>query len=122
MPFKSIDIAYLAGLYEGEGTLHVARYYWVNGEKRLRKTPQPKMRITMTDKEPLERVQKTIGGRINGPYQYKKGPESVEHYKQFWILEFDSPGFVREICSSIKKYLSPRRLSQLQEVYDSIQK
>jgi len=119
MPFKSEDIAYFAGLFEGEGTVFIAKYYWLkDGKKRIRKTPQMKLRISMTDKEPLLRVQLSIGGRINGPYQYKKCKNSLEKYKQFWVLDFDSPLLVKEIIKNIAVYMSPRRLKQLN--YESI--
>lgn len=109
MPFKSEDIAYFCGLFEGEGTVAVARFYWLkDGKKRIRKTPQKKIRIAMTDKEPLLRVQLTIGGRINGPYKYKN-----DNFKQFWTFDIDSPILIKEIIPLMLPYLSPRRINQL---------
>jgi hypothetical protein len=117
MPFKSSDIAYFAGLFEGEGTVFTNKFYWnKDGVKHVRKSPQTKIRIAMTDKEPLERIVNTIGGRINGPYRYGK-----ENYKPFWILDIDSPTLVRELANLMAEYLSPRRKEQLEGgLYHSI--
>lgn len=110
MPFKSEDIAYFAGLFEGEGTVRVDGFYWVKGQRRIRRTPQVKIRIGMTDIEPLERVQQTIGGRINGPYQDKG-----HQWKPYYLLDIDSPKLMRELVPAIWPLLSPRRRAQFGE-------
>ena len=114
MPFKSgAECAYVAGLFEGEGTFHVARFYYIHGEKRPRRTPQFHLRIAMSDKEPLERVAAYLkGGYINGPYRYGKA-----HFKQYWTLSIDSPPLVRAVIRAMWSYLSPRRQKQLEVGY-----
>lgn len=110
MPFKSTDVAYLAGLYEGEGTVRVDRSFWTRQcVRRTRLTPQIKLRIGMTDREPLERLLATIGGRINGPYV------AEAKHKPWWIWDLDSPPLVRVVVTAIYPLLSPRRQRQLDE-------
>src|SRR3990167_5406713 len=56
-----IEIAWAAGLFEGEGCISVHR------SKGRR--PQPKLNIAMTDLEPMERFAKALGvGNVTGPY------------------------------------------------------
>jgi hypothetical protein len=130
MPFRSEDIAYFAVLFEGEGTVRTDRFYWDrNHNKKIRKTPQIKLRIAMTDYEPLLKLKLTLGGRINGPYQSilfslpgfvsnpnKKGNKLIENYKKYWTFDIDSPKLLKSIVPLIRPYLSPRRQKQLQEV------
>lgn len=113
MPFKSEDVAYAAGLFEGEGSVTVARsFYTRRGEKRTRKTPQVKLRVAMTDKEPVERFATIFGGRVNGPYKYQKS-----HYKQYWVADIDSPPKVKLAIEAMLPFLSPRRRGQLEVLY-----
>lgn len=116
MPFKSeADCAYFAGLFEGEGTICTGRFYYLDGQKKQRITPQIKLRIGMTDREPLERAARYLGGgRLAGPY----GPYRKDSDKIFWILDIDSPPLVRATVRAIWDYLSPRRQAQLSEVLD----
>lgn len=107
---KSIGIAYFAGLFEGEGTIRTDRYYWYKGKKKERKTHQIKLRIQMTDLEPLMRAQSIMGGRIQGPYHYKK-----ENHKKYWAYDIDGNKNVKMVCGLIWGYLSPRRQEQLKE-------
>lgn len=102
------DVAYLAGLFEGEGTVYTELHYW-NGrhERRLRLTPQFKLRINMTDLEPLQRVQVAFGGRMHGPYRY--GPA---HHKPKWIWDADGK-LAHTIAAAIYPMLSPRRQAQI---------
>ena len=112
MPFEDNMIAYGAALFEGEGTIQVNRYHYANdGIKKVRETPQVKIRINMTDLEPLQCMLDNFGGRINGPYKYKYNK------KQFWVWDLDSPRIVANFLDAIADYLSPRRLEQIEAAY-----
>jgi len=113
--YKPEDVAYLAGLYEGEGTFWLERFYWVKGEKRVRQTPQPRLRIVMTDVEPLERIHLTFGGNLHGPYRNGK-----DEYKRVYIWSVQSQVKVKELKELMWPWLSPRRRKQL-EMYHAFQ-
>jgi len=108
VPYKLEDIAYLAGLYEAEGSFCVIRFYWEKGEKHPRQTPQPKIKIKMTDVEPLERLQSVFGGNLQGPY--KNGRD--ERRKPYYDWNLQSPPKVKELIELMWDWLSPRRRRQ----------
>jgi hypothetical protein len=107
MPFKSEDIAYFAGLFEGEGTVVIYKWYYKDGKRFPRTTPQMMIRIAMTDIEPLERIVKTIGGYLNGPYMNTKST------KPFICLSIDNHELLQELIPLVTPFLSPRRSKQL---------
>jgi hypothetical protein len=107
---SQINTAYCAGLFEGEGSVHVVDYYYANGEKRARKTPQIKIQMSMTDLEPLERFQGTFGGRIQGPYMPRLAT------KPQWMVVIDSPTQAIKTLRAMYPFLSPRRQSKVDEV------
>ena len=100
-----VDIAYFAGLFEGEGSVRKPNKATTWGAWQIA--------IAMTDKEPLERVSKIFGGTVKGPYNHKapEGKVYKPHYR--WYLH----GYrtVKEIYDLIKSFLSPRRISQFEE-------
>jgi hypothetical protein len=66
-PLTDVEVAWIAGLLEGEG--HFA----------------PKaIIVNMTDRDVLERLAALTGGRLNGPYTYKNRPTSKPYYR-VWI-------------------------------------
>jgi len=105
--YKPEDVAYLAGLFEAEGNFYERHFYWRNGEKRLYKTPQPRIRINMTNVEPLQRLRATFGGRLYGPYKNGK-----ECYKPIFNWNVASLPEVRELIELMWGWLSPRRQRQ----------
>lgn len=107
---SKVEIAYCAGLFEGEGSVHAVDYYYAKGEKRPRKTPQIKIQISMTDREPLERFQATFGGRIHGPYMPRLAT------KPQWAFMIDSPPLARKALRAMYPFLSPRRQQKIDEV------
>lgn len=92
-----IDIAWAAGIYEGEGS--VAFYG--------RKEPG-RSRIIVVQKDPwiLYRLQSLFGGSVDGPYKSRN--------VQMWrITGPRAAGFAMTIFS----FLSPRRRQQLKEKF-----
>ncbi len=53
--------AYCAGLIDGEGWIGLSRYY-TQKNKKLSYVPQ--MTIAMTDRRPLEQLERTLGGHV----------------------------------------------------------
>ena len=56
-------LAWIAGVFEGEGDVGVQRYYWDNGRKIEAKRPYPYIRITNTDIAILEACKPAFIGR-----------------------------------------------------------
>lgn len=109
MAYDKIDIAWAAGLYEGEGTCHsgYGTYRSKAGKKYDRKTPTYQLRIGMTDIEPLERFKDTFGfGLINGPYQSSKST------KDLWVFSVTGYEKTQAILAAVWPWLSPRRQEQ----------
>src|SRR5882724_3920796 len=103
------DIAWAAGLYEGEGSFFYIKHYYKNGKRFPRKTFQPHLRIGMTDKEPLEKWQSILGGILNGPYSSNKRFPSA---KPHWMLRLDCKSKSVFALKSMWNHLSPRRKEQ----------
>lgn len=96
------DIAYVAGLFEGEGCIQPMPK---NGRVAVR------LVIKMTDLDPLERVQSIFGGTIRGPYQHTKGKPSY-----CWALAGWEP--VVAVMTRMAPWLGQRRLSRWAEVLE----
>jgi hypothetical protein len=96
------EIAYAAGLFEGEGCITVSR-----GRARLV--------ISMTDKEPLQRVHAILGGSIRGPY----GPYTGNR-KPHWQWMIERGDLVKEAYGLMEPWLSSRRQQRFQEVLPHI--
>lgn len=90
------DVAYAAGLFEGEGSVYVPKQ-------------RGTVRLTMcsTDLEPLERLVNVWGGKICGPYAYK-GRKPIYHWTQCGWERVES------IYREIRTLLSPRRRRQFE--------
>lgn len=101
----TVDAAWAAGLYEGEGTIYCYR-----GQRGL----SVKVSIRMCDPEPLARLQRLFGGSFYGPYIEAGHPEWSPKYA--WQL-----GAWRDVlpfCAAVRGLLSPRRLAQMDAVLE----
>jgi hypothetical protein len=104
------DAAYCAGLFEGEGSSSLRTHHYYNGEKRIRKMPQPRLQMGMTDLEPLERMQQMFGGSCSGPYNRKDG------WKPQYYWSVTGLHRVQAACAAMWMYLGPRRREQIREL------
>jgi hypothetical protein len=100
---NKIDLAYCAGLYEGEGTVYTNiiknKYRYLN------------LAIVMSDLEPLYFFADTVDvGRLNGPYNlnYKDGLIRKQRYR-YYISGFEK---VQYVIAMMWPWLSPRRKEQ----------
>ena len=110
MTFKREDVAWAAGLFEGEGTCgaYYGTFLTKAGERRPRKTAQAQLAIGMTDLEPLEKFKETFGfGSIHGPYEVSGGTKPA--YKYY----VNKREHVQAILAAIYPWLSPRRREQV---------
>lgn len=98
------DIAYAAGLYEGEGCVsgHPGGLS-PNGKRYMRIA----ITIKMTDREPLERFVQCVGhGKIYGPYI------GAPPRKPAYMMQISGAKNVAAVMEAILPWLSPRRKQQ----------
>lgn len=96
MRWNPLDVAWLAGLYEGEGSVYTSkRGYLV-------------VRIAMTDREPVERAYRIAGGTFEGAR-----PRSNPRYKPIYSWGIFTWEAGIEFFDQIGPFLSPRRLQQM---------
>jgi len=98
----SEEIAFAAGLFEGEGWAGV-------GSNHGGRTRSGSMQIQMCDREPLERFFEAVGaGKLYGPYQRKGVGRPI--YR--WIATRSKE--VHHVARLLWPFLSPRRQQQLE--------
>jgi hypothetical protein len=98
------EVAYCAGLFEGEGSIAVYRKYGVF------------IHIKMTDLEPLEKFMSIMGGSICGPYQAKRLRVDGGPMKPVWYYRVGSWVKVIRIANLMLPWLGPRRSAKITEV------
>lgn len=95
------ELAWSAGFLDGEGTF---------GTYRESKGKRPKMRFRIScaqvHLEPLERLQRALGGRTYGPYGPYSGNRQA-HYQ--WIVHADEAATAAAL---LKPYLSSIKSAQ----------
>jgi hypothetical protein len=96
---SSIDWAWLAGLFEGEGCFLFTNVNSVG------------LAIESTDQDILARVQSIAGGTLNGPYAF----ESKIGKKPTWRWTLHQATSVAVALQRLKPHLGQRRLERLEE-------
>lgn len=107
----SADLAYAAGLIEGEGSFRCINRKPARPLKSGR-APEMAIQISMTDREPLEKIQKILGGRTYGPYH-----NGVRKSSYYWALQ--ERGTISQVAAALLPHLSPRRQRQAQKLIDA---
>ena len=98
------DLAWVAGFFEGEGTVY---FRYPNG----RVTPAMGIAIPQVQREPLDRVALITGlGKTYGPY---KRAENRLPIHQYVIQNWEE---VQAFCGLIWNWLSPKRKQEVQKV------
>lgn len=88
-----MNIFYVAGLIEGEGC------FGIYPQTRNPATKLVRIEVNMTDKSPLNHIQKLFGGKIYGP----RKPKGKITYKPRWTWIIQR----RETCFKIMQRLYP---------------
>ena len=103
------EAAWVAGLFEGEGSVVLCRSS--NGTHRK----YVRLQLGSTDLDVLEKLKSYAGGSIYGPRQKEK-----ESHKDFWIWMEGKQDRARELIQAMMPWLGERRkekaMSVLQEV------
>lgn len=95
------EVAYAAGLLEGEGN------FGLRAVKNILV-----VQCSMTDKEPLERLQSTFGGNLGGPYIDQQNPR----HKPSWRWSINKREDVISVCQLVYSFMSPRRQAQIERL------
>ncbi len=104
------EIAWAAGLFEGEGTFYLRRE-----AKRPLMTPEPSASMTQVEREVLDRFCAIVGfGKVRGPYGPYSGNRKPYHQ---WYTH--AAGDVRRLLDLLSPWLSDRRKRQGQACLDS---
>lgn len=106
---NDLDLAWAAGLFEGEGCISMRR----EGRKRLSVT------LSSSDEDVVRRFYEVVGvGTVLGPYR----PSNAKpHYKDFWRWSADGPNALQLMSrSAFVSFLGERRTSRLNEVMGEI--
>jgi hypothetical protein len=104
------DLYYAAGLIEGEGYFKsLPRDRYKSG-----KAPELGIRIQMSDREPLDRLTATIGGRITGPYKSRR-----INTKPLFSWHLQRRAEVVAVTKALLPLLSPRCAAAAQRLLDA---
>ena len=94
------EVAWAAGLYEGEGTL-----YWANNKHCYC------LRVKMTDPDVVNHFGAMWDLKVYGPYTHKNNPE----YKPWTQTETSNPDKIFAIVCDMYPYLGERRREKCDE-------
>jgi len=109
------DLAYCAGLFEGEGNIQFFKQQnKLKDGSYGRSFRSLQLKIEMTDKEPLIRFGESLAiGKVSGPYIK---PDNRKSTYTFSVTKFEH---VQYVISSIWYWLSPRRKEQISKALKS---
>ncbi|MBW7998502.1 MAG: hypothetical protein FVQ81_18400 [Candidatus Glassbacteria bacterium] len=98
---RAIDIAWAAGLFEGEGNLYL--------QKTRPGPPQPQMSLSMTDPDVVQRFRDIVNCGNIRIHEDQKHP----HFKRQYRWRLCSWERVSEVVDLFKPYLGERRLEHV---------
>tara|TARA_Y100000004_G_C8606917_1_gene283014 strand:- start:32 stop:463 length:432 start_codon:yes stop_codon:yes gene_type:complete len=118
MPTQT-EIAYLAGLFDGEGCIQIKKQWEAKkraGKPRRYKVWRISMEISMTDKDIIEWVHKTVGVGTVLINVKNKSPSSKPHWKTQWRWRC-SHRQAYKVCKMIWPY-SQVKLELVEKIID----
>lgn len=108
------ETCWAAGLFEGEGWIG---HYKTRGQIRKDGTPSspegykyPRLGMSLTDLDTLERFQRYVGGKITGPYLHEKR-------KPIWSWRITGQSEAFGAAFLLYPYLGTRRKEKMREVF-----
>ena len=104
--FMSTQIAWAAGLFEGEGCIH------------FDKQSLASVKISMTDYDIVQRFADIFDLKVNGPYSYT-GWRS--HHKPCWVVKSKAQSKVRSILNELLPYFGSRRAHKALDILDYLE-
>jgi len=105
------ELAWLAGLLEGEGCFRVRE----DQRKRVRNYLVPRVFMNQTDEDVVRRAAKLAGvGRVYGPYR-NGGNGHQSHYKPVWQFMVEGPDALW-LMEQLYPYMGQRRQAKIDEI------
>ena len=106
MKLNREELAWAAGLFDGEGNVGVFKAY----DRKTFEAKRIMLSMAQTDPQVLERFQRAVFGlgSINGPYNWK----SPFKAKSRWVFRAGSFEHVQAIIAALWVFLSPVKLAQ----------
>jgi len=102
------DIAWAAGLFEGEGTISyriVGLYHYL------------RFQLVMTDEQEVRDFGSIIGvGAVHGPYLQRRSKKDGSPTKPFWRWSVDSFKNTTRVWELLKPFLGERRKQQFWQI------
>jgi len=96
---NKVDLAWAAGLFEGEGCITLAKNC-------------PRLQLNMTDEDIVRRFHGVLGhGTVSGPWPKKGGK-----YKPYWMWRVSGTELPQAILAMFWQWLSRRRRARAKEV------
>jgi len=95
------EIAWAAGLFEGEGSVILTKWGRI------------KLQMKLTDQDVLEHFRHIMGGVINGPYQYNVPGKPPR--KRFWLWSVTGPK-ANDACILLEPWLGKRRRERMEQL------
>src|SRR4051812_22686949 len=101
------EIAWAAGLFEGEGNIQFWRH--PKGHAQIR------LSLTSTDEDVVERFHAIVEcGSTRGPYRRKNKPS----YKPYWVWSVQAFAELERVATLFEPWLGARRRQSLQEAIE----
>ena len=97
------EVAWAAGLFEGEGTI-------------THSGGRPRLALKMTDDWPVRRFAEIVGGSVYGPYRNRTGEHDGYPRKDFYMWVAEGKAGARA-ARMMEPFLSPARLKRLDDLY-----
>lgn len=99
---QETDYAWAAGFFDGEGNIFT-------GFRGSFKRPRSVMQVAQVNREPLDRLQKILGGgSVLGPYVHKN-PNSQDYY----VWRCEAGPILLELKDKLYKYLTTPKREQI---------
>lgn len=96
------EIAWAAGLFEGEGSILVAMKHDRPGKSC------PSLSMGSVDRDVLDRFARVAGGKVYGPYK-GQGRRTPEHYRPIYQWKLTGIERVQAVLREFWPYLGERR-------------
>lgn len=104
----SEDVAWAAGVFEGEGSICIRYTDLYQGSRCT-------LKIAMSDEDVVARVHEILGGRFNGPYyQKRKRKDGSEHLPR-WEWAMSKRADVIATLELLIPYFGKRRRAKAEE-------
>ena len=101
--YSEVEIAYMAGIIDGEGSIYIGNFS--SNKKTGSKYYQTNIEVTNTDKNLMDWIVNTFGGRLN-TYTMKQLPKNSRRTVYRWIATGER---VTHLCEIMKLYLIAKK-------------